>query len=42
MTDLQQNMTAEFWEEKNVCNVKFDTGENWNKYPQNFITTASC
>jgi len=42
MTDLQQDMTAAFWEERNVYNVKFGTGESWNKYPQNIITTASC
>jgi hypothetical protein len=34
MTDLQQDMTAVFWEGKIVLNVKFDTEECWSKYPQ--------
>jgi len=36
MTDLQQDMTAAFWEGKIVYNVKFDMEETWNKYPQTF------
>jgi len=36
MTDVQQDITAAFWEEKIVNNGKFDSEECWNKYPQTF------
>jgi hypothetical protein len=36
MTDLQQDMTAAFWEENIVYDMKFDAEESWDKYPQTF------
>jgi hypothetical protein len=41
MTNLQQDMTAAFWEEKIVFNVKFVTEECWNKYLQAFLLQLS-
>lgn len=42
MTDVPQDMTAAFWEEKIVYNVKFGTEECWNNIHIHFITTAVC